>query len=225
MEASKDEQLSMLMQRDYSIDFSKYFRKGWEILQANFVQIGGFFLVTIGINLAVNLVPVIGQIVSSVINAPLAAGYTFVILAILRGKSFTFNDFFQGLSNKYFLQLFLLSLVGGLLTALGMILLVLPGIYLAVSYLFAIQFAVDWDLEFFQALETSRKFVTKQWLQVFVFMLMLVLLNIAGLIALGIGIFVTAPLSLCIVICVYDDIAGNPDNGAIRGSSGSIRDF
>jgi uncharacterized membrane protein len=79
---------------------------------------------------------------------------------------------------------------------------------------FAVQFAVDWDLEFFQALEASRKLVSRQWLQVFVLLILIGLMNILGLLLLGVGIFVTAPLSICIIVCLYNDIAGNTLNSA-----------
>ncbi|BBC24241.1 hypothetical protein [Pseudanabaena sp. ABRG5-3] len=201
--------LEAVLQKDYEVNVEKYFRKGWATLQPSFGPMVGFFLVTCLINVVLAFIPVVGQIASALISAPLGAGYTFVVLAILRGQSFEFNDFFKGLSNKYFLQLFLISLVGGLLIALGFLLLLIPGIYLSVSYVFAVQFAVDWDLEFFQALEASRKLVSRQWLQVFVLLILIGLMNILGVLLLGVGIFVTAPLSICILVSLYNDIAGN----------------
>ncbi len=208
--------LDAVLQKDYEVNIGKYFGKGWEVLKPSFGQMIGFFLVTFLINLALAFIPILGQIASILINAPLAAGYTFVVLANLRGQSFVFNDFFKGLTNKYFLQLFLISLIGGLFIALGFLLLLIPGLYLSVAYTFAIQFAVDWDLGFFEALETSRKFVTKQWFQVFLLLLVIGLMNILGALLLGVGLFVTAPLSICIIVSAYDDLAGNKANGAIR---------
>ncbi|MFN6070412.1 MAG: hypothetical protein ACK45T_25285, partial [Pseudanabaena sp.] len=188
--------------------------KGWATLQPCFGPMVGFFLVIFLINVVLANIPVVGKIAPGVIYAPLSAGSTFVVLAILRGQSFEFKDFFKGLSNKYFLQLFLIFLVGGLLTIVGVLFFLIPGIYLFVSYVFAVQFAVDWDLEFFQALEASRKLVSRQWLQVFVLLILIGLMNILGLLLLGVGIFVTAPLSICIIVCLYNDIAGNTLNSA-----------
>ncbi len=216
MNTTGNEQLDILLQKDYEVNVEKYFRKGWEILQPSFGPMIGFFVVIALINAVLSFIPAVGGSIAALIGTPLAAGYTFVVLAVLRGQSFTFTDFFKGLTNKYFLQLFLISLVGGVLCALGFLLLVLPGIYLSVSYVFAIQFAVDWDLEFFQALETSRKLVSKQWLQVFVLLLAIMALNFVGALLLGIGVLVTAPLSLCIIVSAYDDIAGNKANGSTR---------
>jgi uncharacterized membrane protein len=216
MNSSGNEQLDAVLQKDYEVNVERYFRKGWEVIQQCFPQMVGFILGVMLINVVLAFIPILGQIASSLISGPLTAGYTFVVLAILRGQPFTFNDFFKGLTNKYFLQIFLISLVGGLLTALGFLFLILPGIFLAVCYTFAIQFAVDWDLEFFDALETSRKFVMKQWVQVFILLLALFVLNLLGILCLGVGILVTAPLSICIVISAYDDLAGNRAKGSSR---------
>jgi hypothetical protein len=202
-------ELDAVLQRDYEVDIVKYFKKGWTTLQPCFGPMVGFFLLTGLINVILAFIPIVGSLASALINAPLSAGYTFVILATLRGQSFDFSDFLKGLNNKYFLQLFLVSLVGGLLIAVGFLFLLIPGIYLSVSYVFAIQFAVDWDLEFFQSLEASRKLVSRQWLQVFILLLLIGLMNVLGLLLLGVGIFVTAPLSICIIVSLYNDIAGN----------------
>jgi uncharacterized membrane protein len=208
MNTSENEALNAVLQKDYEVDVEKYFRKGWEILQPNIIQMVGFFLIVA----IVVIIPIAGAIASG----PLLAGFTFVVLAILRGKSFVFNDFFKGVTNKYFLQVFLVSLVGGILICVGMLFLLAPGIYLAVAYMFALQFVIDWDLEFWPALETSRQFVTKQWVQLFILVLALTALNFVGALCLGIGMLVTAPLSICIVVCAYDDLAGNKANGSRR---------
>ncbi|CAN1211820.1 Integral membrane protein [Tumidithrix helvetica PCC 7403] len=210
MNTSGNEQLDAVLQKDYTVDVEKYFRKGWEVMQPNIIQMVGFFLIIA----IVSSIPGVGVVAAG----PLVAGFTFVVLAILRGKSFVFNDFFKGFTNKYFLQLFLVYLVSSLLIAIGMLFLLIPGIYLAVSYIFAIQFAVDWDLEFWPALETSRTFVAKQLVQVFILSLALVALNFVGALCLGIGMLVTVPLSFCIIVSAYDDLAGNRANDSTRSA-------
>ncbi len=216
MATSGNAQLDLVLRRDYEVDIGKYFQKGWQALQPSFGPIVGFFIVTFLINFALAFIPVLGSLASILINAPLGAGYTIVVLAILRERPFTFSDFFNGLGNKYFLQLFLISLIGGLFIFLGFLLLIIPGVYLSISYTFAIQFAIDWDLGFFEALETSRKLISKKWIEIFVLLLVIGLMNIGGALLLGLGLFVTIPLSICIIVAAYDDIAGNVDNGSAR---------
>jgi len=211
---SDNQKIDRMLQREYQVNIGEYLGKGWQVLKQCFVPMVGFFLLTVIINFALSYVPILGQIVSTIISAPLAAGYTFVVLAILRDQPYTFNDFFKGVSNKYFLQIFLISLVGGLLILLGYIFLLIPGIYLSIAYIFAIQLAVDYDLEFWDALETSRKLVSKKWFSISWFSLVLLAVNVVGLLLFGIGLLVTLPLTICTVIAAYDDIAGNTSKGS-----------
>jgi uncharacterized membrane protein len=143
---------------------------------------------------------------------------TFVGLAVIRKQPYIFKDFFKGLSNKYFLQIFLISLVGGAITALGILLLIIPGIYIAVSYSFAVQIAIDWELDFWEALEASRKLISKNWFSMFGFILVLTLINMAGILALGVGIIFTAPLTICTLLVAYDDILGNHNEPQLSDS-------
>ena len=51
-----------------------------------------------------------------------------------------------------FLQLMLVSVVAGLLIALGLALCVIPGIYLSVAWSFAVPLVIDKQLGFWEAL-------------------------------------------------------------------------
>ena len=46
------------------------------------------------------------------------------------------------------------------------------------------------------------------WFGMFAFLLLLMLLNLAGAVALGIGLLVTVPLTCCTVTAAYADIFG-----------------
>jgi len=225
--------LERLLNRNYEVKIGEYISRGFGVYLSN---LGGFiglsFLTTL-ITIILNFIPGLGNIASSV----LGAGFTFVGLAIIRRQTYTFKDFFKGLSNKYFLRVFLVSLVGMAITVLGLILWVLPGIYISVCYVFALQIAIDWELDFWEALEASRKLISRNWFSMFGFVLVLGsinpgiallvsvsfffnprsgsitldLINLVGAVFLGISIFL-APLTICAQLVAYDDIIGNsPD--------------
>lgn len=201
--------LETLISRNYEIKIGEYIGKGFEVFKQCFGSMVGFFLLTAVITFVLGIIPILGSIATAIIGAPLGAGFTFVGLSVIRRQSYTFKDFFKGFNNKYFLQLFLISIVGGAITALGFFLLIIPGIYIVVAYSFAVQIAIDWELDFWEALETSRKLITKKWLSMFVFLIVLTLINIVGLLLLGIGILFTVPLTICSMLVAYDDILGN----------------
>ncbi len=103
-----------------------------------------------------------------------------------------------------------LALPAGLtaiLLVLG-ILLLIPAIYLGVAYTFSIPLIVDRKAEFWPAMETSRKLITRQWLPFFGFSVVLFLINMGGLLACCIGVFFTAPLTICAIAAAYESIVG-----------------
>src|SRR4029434_6478513 len=57
-------------------------------------------------------------------------------------------------------------------------------------------------------MELSPKVVTKHWLKLFGFSLVLLALTLAGLVLCVVGIFVTAPVALAATVYAYEDIFG-----------------
>jgi len=77
---------------------------------------------------------------------------------------------------------------------IGFLLLVLPGIYLSIAYVFALPLIADKGLDVWEAMELSRKAVTKNWFKVFGLMLLLGLIFGLGALTLGIGLIWAIPL-------------------------------
>ena len=106
----------------------------------------------------------------------------------------------------------LLSLVTSILIAIGLALLLIPGIYLAVAYLFAACLVIDRRLDFWSAMEMSRHAVNPLWFGFFTFLLLLLLINLAGALLLGLGLLATIPLSFCGLSVAYSDLFGFQSN-------------
>ena len=95
-----------------------------------------------------------------------------------------------------------------LLTTIGFLLLIIPGIYLAISYSMALLLILDKGMSPWQALETSRKAVTKHWFSLFGLFLVMMLVNILGAIPLGLGWIWTFPLSIIAYGAAYRNMFG-----------------
>ncbi len=80
-----------------------------------------------------------------------------------------------------------------ILLTIGFMLLIIPGIYLAVSYAFTYTLIVDKGLGIWEAMELSRKTVTTQWFKFFGFYLLSVVIIIISAIPFGIGLIWTIP--------------------------------
>src|SRR5882672_11523375 len=103
----------------------------------------------------------------------------------------------------------LAGLVAGLLVGVGLVFCILPGIYLAVAWKFTLPLVMDRHLQFWDAMEVSRKVVTKQWWGLFGLILVSALLNMAGVLLCCVGLFVTMPVTLFAILYAYHDIFGS----------------
>jgi len=203
--------------QNYQVKIGDYFGRGWDLFKQNALLFVGFFLLVVLFNVLATSLPFpigtsskgqpgLGSLATFVLNPILSAGLVIVAFKTAKSQKVSFSDFFLGFNN--FLQIFLVNIVGGLLTAIGLVLLIIPGIYLGVAYTFATSLVIEKRFDFWTALETSRKLITKQWFSFFILVILIGLLNFGGALLLGIGLLITAPYSVCVLAAAYEDIVG-----------------
>lgn len=95
-----------------------------------------------------------------------------------------------------------------LLTYIGFILLILPGLYLAIAYGMTMPLIGDRNLPVWQAMETSRKAITHKWFRIFGLYLVVGVLVLASALPLGIGLIWTLPWSMVVLGVLYRRIYG-----------------
>ena len=189
-----------------SLPLGDYFKTGWELFKQYPGGFIGFFLVNAAIGLILCAIPLLGWLLYFAVSPALIMGNFIVSAKLLQRQTPGFRDFFAGF--HFFLPLLLLSLVTSILIAIGLALLIIPGIYLAVAYLFTSCLVIDRRLDFWPAMELSRRTVNPLWFAIFTFIVLLVVLNLLGGLLLGLGLLVTVPLSYCILTVAYADIFG-----------------
>ena len=101
-----------------------------------------------------------------------------------------------------------LFILQSILILLGMLFLVLPGIYLAVSYILAIPLLIDRRMGIWEALETSRRVITPCWFRTFGLLLVIGIANLVGFITLGIGLIWAVPFGVITIGMLYHRLAG-----------------
>ena len=166
----------------------------------------GYSAVVILINFFLGFIPLLGHIASAALIAPLTGGFFYVIFKIMKGQKPEFPNFFMGFT--FFLPLLLSGLLTGFFTAVGFLLLIIPGIYLSVCYIFTSPLIIDRELDFWQAMEGSRKIVKRKWFDLAIFSGVLFLINIAGTLFFVVGLVITIPFSFCVLSAAYEDIVG-----------------
>jgi uncharacterized membrane protein len=223
-----------VLARDYDLPIGGSIEGGWTAVKNNFwPAVGVSFLIIVISMIFSQIVGLItrsatedmiyqhhftpGEIflvtVVSIASAPfhvvLFAGLYVYFLKLIRGQPASVGDVFAGFGHC-FGQLLLLGWVQALLTCIGFYLCILPGIYLAVAYLFTPVLVIDRELGFWEAMELSRRVVSKHWFVVFGFAIVYFLVVLAGILGCCIGIFVTIPIGIAALMWAYEYIFSRP---------------
>jgi hypothetical protein len=198
-----------LKARAGELDIASCYERSWELLKSNFWSLVGVTALVVILEKGIvlwtyfSLGQVAEYVVAGLIGPVFLGGLQYYYLKKIRGHAATSADAFAGFTTAL-LPLILGGLVGGVLVACGIILLILPGIYLAVAYTFAWLLIVDRKLDFWTALEVSRRVITAQWWRVLGLVLLGVVFALLGVIALIIGIFVALPLFYGALVYAYE---------------------
>jgi hypothetical protein len=191
-----------LISRGYNTDAGKYISKGYSIFEKDLGKFIGYtalyFLITIA-SCSIPFAPVF-------LTGPLTAGFFIVARKINKNESYDFGDFWKGF--EYFVPLFLFTLISSILGFLAFLALIIPGIYLVVGWTFAIPFIIFGKMEFWDGMEYSRKLVTKKWWNIFGFLILLFLINLAGAMVFFVGLLFTVPITYCALYAAFEDIVG-----------------
>ncbi len=200
--------IESIIENGYETHSTEYIKEAWELFKKNPGFFLGFILVNILISGGLSFLPDWANIIQLIITPCLAIGFFQVVKKIDFNEPVEFSNFFDGF--KTWQQSAPLYILMILFIIFGFILLVLPGIYLAVSYTFAFPLMALYSkkLSIIDILEGSRKIISKNWLNWFGFLWLLFFLNLVGLLCLVIGVFVTAAVSYIALYCAYKDIVG-----------------
>ena len=221
---------------DYELDLGECITRAWALVRNNFWPVVGVsalvLFAIVGINQLFGLItnPIVNQMVTdqkvnareilivlgvTIISAPVStifmAGLFKYYLKLIRGEMPTVSDAFSGFGPRTG-QLILLSLVQMTLVGVGYMFCIIPGIYLTVAWYFAIPLVIDRNLDFWPAMQLSRRLVSKHWFIVFAAMLVFGLVAMIGIIACGIGILVTMPVGTIALMYAYETIFGAQKN-------------
>jgi uncharacterized membrane protein len=179
-------------------DIGQMITTSWEIFKNNLGPLLGGAVVVLALISAGSMVYIGGIILSG----PLVAGFYKVCLAGVRGEPLDFGDVFWGF--KKFLPTFLAYLVTTIFAGIGMIFCIIPGILVAILYFPTYLFIIDQGLDFWDAMEASRKMVMNNFGQWLLLGVVTILLSIAGMLACCVGSFVAMPIVFLMITMAYE---------------------
>lgn len=192
---------------DSGVDFniSNVIDKAWEMFKARAMFHIGFAFLISTIQLAFTLyLEDFVFIYSIFLSPPLIAGFYLVANRMSQREYVDFQNYFDGF--KYILPLIIVNLITAIFMVAGLVLFILPGIYLGVGYMFSLLFVLFGGFDFWPAMEYSRKLVHTNWWKFFGFVLLLLLINIGGFLCLIVGLLVTIPLTYLSVYVLFEEL-------------------
>jgi len=149
---------------------------------------------------------VLAPILAAMVTTPLTAGIWMLSIKLATDQVVEPTEV-----TKYYskwLNLFLTYLAMFALILIGYCLLILPGIYLAVAFYFALPLAAEKNMSVWQALETSRRAVNHIWFPLFGLMFIFGLLCMASIFTLFIGMIWLLPMMIMSYGVMYRIIFG-----------------
>jgi len=191
-----------LLAREYSLDIGRYIKESWHKYTECWWGYSGVFLLF----LLMYYVPYVGPLLAW----PLTFG-VFIATAhsVRTGERVQYPLLF----NAYYFYgpLFLLCLLNGLAISVGLILLVIPGLWAMIALSFSPMIYLEYrtaGLKIMDCFTISYKVINKNFCHVLGFFVVMSLFAISGVLLLGVGILVTVPIAQIAGVYAFDDIFG-----------------
>ncbi len=168
----------------------RWLARGWE----RFVK-DPWALLLVGLITAVLL-----GVSQFIIWGPVMVGLACVGLRAEKSGRIEPADFFEGF--RYFLPAFFSGLLTLILSIIGLILIV-PGIVIFSMYLFTFHFIYDQKQGFWQAMESSRKLVARDYLGFSFFGFLIIVINVVGVLFFLVGSVLTSVVTALAITAAY----------------------
>jgi len=147
---------------------------------------------------------------SSLISFPVQAfmmgGMMLLALRVAKGEPYRFGDIFGGA--PFFLSVLLTQLLTAIAVGIGCVFLIVPGVILGLGLMMTMPAIVDRKLGPIEAMQESWRITTGHKGALFLFLLLALVLMIAGLCACGVGMFVAAPIVQIAMAFIYLRLTG-----------------
>lgn len=151
-------------------------------------------------------ITLVQQLLINLITLPIGVGLFMLGLRASVGAPTEATSIFSYFNRAFSLLLTVILMY--LMIMIGLVLLVLPGIYLMVAYFMAMPLVVEKGLSPWQALEVSRKAITHKWFSVVGLMILMMIIMMVSIIPLGIPMIWTMPMFMIVYGIMYRNMFG-----------------
>ncbi len=171
--------------------------QAWTLVKPHWLPLAAMFFIQV----AIGVVPYLGACVWFIIGGAIMVGIWRAILGVVDGRTPTVGMMFEGFDR--FGDAFLAALVSGILTALGYLCLIVPGIILTLMWCFKYAVLAETRLGFWEAMHASVVLTEGYRWRLFLLALASIPIVLLGLLVLCVGIFVAVPVVLTSFALAY----------------------
>ena len=224
VEAFVEEQPEDAEEPDYDFSIREVLAESWRLtsgVKGTFVAAYGMMLlISFGLSIGFTLLQVLlglagipsaalgmaSQLTVTVALYPVVAG--IVMIGVYRASGLPVRykmifGFFQ-----YAVPIIIVNVLVTIFTVVGFLLLLLPGIYLAIAYVLAVPLVADRGMQPWQAMEASRRAVGRHWFKIFGLYLVMGMIVLVSVIPLGIGMIWTVPMAIILNGVLFRTVFG-----------------
>lgn len=192
-----------------TIEIEEVLQVGWDRTKQHFGYLVGLVILLFVASMVLNVVstaPVIGFILAIAGQVILNMGTVHITLSLANGQKRSYKELFTTV--KPFWPFLGASLLVALIVGVGLVLLVVPGIVLGLTLQFYSYLIIDKHLGLVDSLKESARITKGHKWKLFWLMIILAIVNIIGVLIFGIGLLVSVPMSMMVMVHVYQRLVG-----------------
>ena len=152
------------------------------------------------------LITIFSSLAMLALTYPFMAGFNMIGIRQAAGQPLRFAEFFSHFGRT--LPLLGAGILVTIVTIIGFMLFVLPGIYLSIATLLTIPLVVERKLSPWQAMMVSCKAISQHWFKVFFLFLTMNIILWISMLPLGLGLIWTLPMVIVMIGVLYNRIFG-----------------
>lgn len=188
-----------------SFSIGEAFKAGWNFFKENFAYFIVYELILLALmgifSWGNGLLWVTWHILGWIIIILVKMGYYSSCLLVVNGVKPGFEQLY--INWRLFISWVIASFLFALMVGIGLVLFIVPGCYLMARYGFFPFFIIDKDMGPLEALEHAGIASRGNRGHIFLLFLACIGLNILGVLIVGIGLLITAPVTLLALTVVY----------------------
>lgn len=183
---------------------SEAIKTGWELFKSQPGRLIGLQCALVGLGIVgmlLQFIPFIGGLASAALSLFITMGSLHIFLHVYDEQPWTVRDLFS--QGERFWPFLGMSIIAGFIALGGFALLLIPGIIASIALMFTKLLVIDRGHGVMESIRASWAVTAGHRWHLFLFTLVLGLVNLVGALAFILGLFVTVPVTYLATIHVY----------------------